>query len=208
MSSTRSTRPGDNPLVHRALHTCTRSFNILLPRAGNNEVGWEHAFRAASPPIIPWEGSQSAGHIDGCRHHYTYRENSSFITTTISVAFVQIARSLNSTHIHIADTWIDVDTSPGVLAPIAGGIVPFLRSEELNVGYPDSPGIEVAAFLSGVLEEGGCLVRARFNNEDDIYESWQPVIHFLPILIRIRNAEREAAVNAGTVRLDNSQYLP
>ncbi|KAF4562469.1 hypothetical protein EYR40_004716 [Pleurotus pulmonarius] len=98
---------------------------------------------------------------------------------------------------------IDVDTSPGALAHITSGTLSFPCLEELNVGYSylDSPVTEVAAFLSGILRDGCCLLRARLNAEHDIYESWQQVVDLLPVLIRIRNAGRDAAANVGTASM-------
>lgn len=98
---------------------------------------------------------------------------------------------------HLSSLSIDVDTSPGALAHIGGGHVPFSRLEELDVSYSylDSPAIEVATFLSGILKEACRLVRTSYDlrKDDVLYKSWQLVIDFLPILIRLRNAGRRVA---------------
>lgn len=95
-----------------------------------------------------------------------------------------------------------MDTSPPALPPICastGDSTPFECLDKLDVGTSslDSPAPEVAAYLSSLLREHCQLSRVYdlcMDNGGPKHDSWQPVIDFLPVMIRVRKAEKEAAV--------------
>lgn len=101
-----------------------------------------------------------------------------------------------------------MDTSPSSLKltdTSTEDTIPFKCLDKLNVGTSslDSPAPEVALYLSSLLGEDCCLSRIRDYLLDDEgeakYNSWQPVIDFLPVIIRIR---KEAIVAAASISLD------
>lgn len=101
-----------------------------------------------------------------------------------------------------------MDTSPSSLGPTdrsTEDIIPFKCLDKLNVGTSslDSPAPEVALYLSSLLREDCCLSRICDYPPDEKamakYNSWQPVIDFLPVIIRIR---KEVVVAAASISLD------
>lgn len=100
---------------------------------------------------------------------------------------------------------LQVDTSLPTLAltPIRASTAPLECLDELDVATSslDSPAPEVAAYLSSLLREDCRLSRlldTSLNDGGPKYDSWKPVIDFLPVIIRIRKLEKEAAAAAAS----------
>ncbi|KAF4591278.1 hypothetical protein EYR40_009881 [Pleurotus pulmonarius] len=100
-------------------------------------------------------------------------------------------------HMEHLELYMDTRSVPDTTSTGPNDTECFKRLKSLNVGASPlgSPAIEVTSFLSSILPEG-CRLSRSYDDAIPIehriskYDTWKPVVDFLPMMIRMRKAEK------------------